>query len=249
MKKKINKVILFRLIFALSFWSTFFFFALFVPKKLQFKSLWRIFINLFLWATKIKPIYVSDFDLSKSEPIIIAPNHKCFVDTYIVLKFIKRRFSVVFNKNMTNGGNIFFKFMAWRIGMVPVDRNGLAIQRTSFKKIIKLINDDFSILMFPEGKYHFDAPVGKLMRGIAKISSETGISILPMAIYGIKNDFLYEKKTSWRNVYLKSGTLLKYADFNDDKLFLDTIKNKIEELYLELEKEYNDKILITKGNK
>ena len=235
MKKKVNKIIIVRLLTALAFWTVFFFPALFIPRKFQYKTLWPIFTNLFLFATKIKPHYCSNFNLNKNGPYILASNHRAFIDTYVITKFIRSPFSIVHKIEMTQ--NILFKLMSWKMGLISIDRNELLSQKKAISKTKKMISKNCSIILFPEGWYSLDEPVGKLKRGIAKIAKETDIEVLPMAIYGIDNNFVYEDKLSWRNVYLKAGTPIKYNDYKDEKHFLESLKTKIKELYLSLKKE------------
>ncbi|MCK4799278.1 MAG: 1-acyl-sn-glycerol-3-phosphate acyltransferase [Spirochaetes bacterium] len=235
---KINKTMIFRLICALIFWTIFFFPALFVPRRFQYKLLFPIFTKLFLFATKIRPHYCSEINLNQYSSVIYASNHKNFVDTYIVTNFLRKPFSIVLKKEMTR--NPLFKFMAWKMGLIPIDRNEAISQKNAICKIKKMASKNYSIIMFPEGWYHFDKPVGKLKRGIAKIAKETDVKVVPLAIYGILNDFIYEKKLVWKDAYLKSGKPMKYSDYDNEKLFLDALKSKIEKLYLELEHEVKE---------
>ena len=89
--------------------------------------------------------------------------------------------------------------------------------------------------MFPEGWYNFDKPVGPLKKGIAKLARETGLKVVPLAIYGIKNTFIEENKLYWKDVTINSGEPVKYSDYENDKKFLTALTKKIETLYAEIE--------------
>jgi hypothetical protein len=57
-------------------------------------------------------------------------------------------------------------------------------------------------------------------------------------LYGIEQNFLYEKKLIWRDVYVKMGEPLDFEDFNgDERLFVSTLRSKIAQLYAEIEAE------------
>ena len=60
---------------------------------------------------------------------------------------------------------------------------------------------------------------------------------MPIAIYGIANTFIYEKKLVWKDVYIKAGESINYSSYNDKKAFLTDLQSRIEKLYLEIENE------------
>jgi 1-acyl-sn-glycerol-3-phosphate acyltransferase len=233
---KANKYLIFRFIATLVFWSVFFLPAIFVPRILQYKTLWPIFCNLFLFAAKVKAYYMSpEIDLNKQGSVMYACNHKSLVDTYIIVKFLRKPFTIVFKKEMLE--NPAYRFMSWKMALVPMDRNETSGQIKAIAKIKKMISKKHSVIFFPEGYHIIDEKIAKLKRGVAKIAKETGIEVVPMAIYGIKNTFIYEK-VRMKNAYLKAGKGIKYSDYGDDEAFIAALRSKIEALYDELEKEF-----------
>jgi len=239
--EKINKFIVVRLYFVLIIWCSLFFPTVFLPGKIRFRFFWPIFSKLFLFATKLKPHHLSDFNIESFGNVIYACNHKCFVDTYFITNLLRKPFTLVFR------GSVFksklFKFMAWRAGLIPIEKSNSISTKEAFEKVRKKVDKKHSIIIFPEGWYCDDKPVGEMKRGVAKIANELNILTVPIAIYGISNDFRLEKKLLWRDVYIKAGRPIDYKDFNDETLYLDHLKSRIEELYYEIEAE------VTKGRK
>ncbi|HOV13089.1 MAG TPA: lysophospholipid acyltransferase family protein [Spirochaetota bacterium] len=238
-KKKINKIIIFRLVVAWTFWTVVFFPLLFIPRRFHYGIFWKIFSGLFLWANKIKVKYASDIDLNNlSEPVIFAANHKGYFDAYVIINLLRKPFSIVYNESMDR--NPFYKLVARKMGLVPLRRDLHYSQKDSFSKITNLIDKKYSIIMFPEGWHIIDNEIAQFKRGIAKIAKDTGVAVMPMAIYGLNDNFRYEKKLFWRTVYIKTSSPIKYNQYNDDDLFLKDLRERVAELYKSLEKEYGN---------
>jgi 1-acyl-sn-glycerol-3-phosphate acyltransferase len=136
MEKKINFYMILRFMAVLIFWTVVFFPALFIPKRFQYKTLWPIFTRLFLFAAKIRTHNCSDISLNKMGNVIFASNQKSFADTFIILDHIRKPFSIVLKEEMNR--NFLFKFMAWRMSLITVDREKTMSQVKSIFKIKKL---------------------------------------------------------------------------------------------------------------
>jgi 1-acyl-sn-glycerol-3-phosphate acyltransferase len=237
-KKKLNKLIVLRLILAWTFWTVVFFPVIFLPRRYHYKFLWKIFCSLFLWANKIRVNYCSQQDLNHiGEPVIFASNHKGYFDTYVIISLLQHPFSIVYNQAMDR--NPFYKMMARKMGLVPIKRELHYSQKDSMDKIIKLIKNKYSIIMFPEGYHIIDEGIAVFKRGIAKIALETGIKVVPMAIYGFDDNIKYEKKLIQRDIYTMSSSPMSYSDYNNENNFLEALRNKVIELYKELECKYS----------
>jgi 1-acyl-sn-glycerol-3-phosphate acyltransferase len=131
-----------------------------------------------------------------------------------------------------------YRFLSWKAQLLPVDKNNPVQQLKTINKVIKRIKEKkSSLIIFPEGIHHLEKPVGKLKKGIIKIAKETGVKIIPIAIFGIDNSFIGKQKLSWKNVYLKAGEPVIYDGLNKDENFLKNLELKITNLYLEIEDE------------
>ncbi len=238
-KKRLNKLLVFRLILAWTFWTLFFFPLLFLPRRLQYGIFWRIFSSLFLWANKVRVRYTSDIDINNlKEPVIFSPNHKAYFDAHSIARLLKKPFSIVYNATMDK--NIFYRIVARKMGMVPIKRETHFSQKNSFEKVYKLLKKRYSIIMFPEGWHIEGDEIAKFRRGIAKIAKDTKVSVMPMAIYGVDDSLRYAKKLTWKTVYIKTSAPIKYEDYNDDKLFLEDLRRRVVELYNSLKNEYKN---------
>jgi 1-acyl-sn-glycerol-3-phosphate acyltransferase len=207
-----------------------------LPRKFHFKFLYPFFNFLFLFAAKVNPHNLSNNVLKFKEPVIFTGNHKSFCDFCIMTKYIKMPFSILINGKLFK--NIFFRFIANKMLLIPVDQNNMYVKVSALEKSINLITDKkYSIILFPEGDYHFDKILGNLYNGVAKIARETRIKVIPIAIYGLNDSLIYDNKYTWKDVYIKTGDPMYYKDYNDNKFFIEELSTRIKSLYHEIESE------------
>lgn len=207
-----------------------------LPTRYLIKLLYPIFTWLFKLAPKIKVYNLSTNPIEIDEPVIYASNHKCFADFALIATFLKRPFTIMVKEEMTKIP--VFNLIAKKMKLIPVLRGNQISHLKAIEKTKRVIQKDkFSVIMFPEGVYIFDKPVGPIKQGIAKIAKDTEAKIIPIAIYGVTNSFVNEKKLVWKNAYIKAGKPLNFFDYNDFDLFTKKIEQSITELYLEIEKE------------
>jgi 1-acyl-sn-glycerol-3-phosphate acyltransferase len=205
-----------------------------IPDFLQHILLYHFLIRVFLAAGKIKVVNLSDHPAVFSYPVIYAGNHKCYADPMIVARQLKSKFTFVMASKVMQ--NFFFKIIGWRIGLISLDTRSPDHLLKSLNKISNFINRrKYSIIFFPEGEYVFGQPVGRLKKGIAKLAMETGAPVLPLAIYGIENHYVFEKRIKNQTAYIRFGTPIYYRDFPDTTAFLEELRKRIETLYYELE--------------
>lgn len=235
--KKTNKNLVFRMYAVLILWTTFFFFALFVPRKFQYKIFWPIFLKLYLFAVKLKPVYIYGEDLNKYKGVIFAINHKCFADSQMIMSLLKNPFALLYRRDVFKSP--FFKFMAWRIGFIPIEGKEMMTSKTAFDTMKKRLSKNISVLYFPEGKHITQSHLGKFNKGIAKLAKETGVDVVPVAIYGLDDRFRFEDRLIWKNAFIKGGKPINFSQYNSDELFVRSLKEKIEGLYFEMHNELN----------
>lgn len=226
------------MIAVLIFWTVVFFPAIFVPRRWQYRTLWPIFNRLFLLGCGIRARYVGKTDIKNVRGAILSVNHRSFADTFITCNFLRRPFTIIYTNKMPK--NPIFRFLTSKMGLIPLDNSNLVQQKNSLKQIVKMLNRYYSAVIFPEGKFVFDKPVGELKRGILKIAKESGAPVVPVAIYGagIEMDFLYEKTFHTKNVYIDAGEPILYSSYNDDDKFMQILTENMQNLYIGLENKY-----------
>jgi 1-acyl-sn-glycerol-3-phosphate acyltransferase len=205
-----------------------------LPKKLHFKFFAPLFNRLYLKAPKIKIYNLSKVKFWENHPAIFASNHKCFADFCFISYFLKNAFTILIRSDLMK--NVFFRFITWKMGFIPIDRMNVLSQKKALNKAKKMIaKSRYSLIMFPEGWYDFNAILGKLRRGIFKLAKEAKVNIVPVAIYGINENFIFQKKLEWKEVYIKAGDPISYSKFKKSDDFLKYLESEIKRLYYEVE--------------
>ncbi len=242
---KVNREFVFRYIVFGLFVLFVFTPTLIMPRKWLYSFFFPLFNRGYLWAAKIKVKNLSDRQTFKeSKPVIYAPIHKCYADSIILGLFLRHPFTVLMDM-VNRNNNIFFRFIAWKMGLIPMDRDfaSLMSKKNSLERCIEVIAaEKYSLIMSPEGRHYYDQIIGPLKKGIIRIARETNSSIIPVAIHNITGHFVFEEKLRWKQCYIKFGTPFSVNDFAGDREALVHLKSEMVRLYNEIDQTVNQGI-------
>lgn len=161
---------------------------LFVHKLIQIctKSL------IYIMANVPKNVDTKNLDLSK--PSIIIANHSSFLDLLITL-MLHPKIVIMVNSWVYHSPVFgwFIRYTDFLPAFVPIDQN--------IDKAKELINDGYSILVFPEGKRSVDGKIGRFHKGAFFLSKELKLDIIPIVLHGLHYTL---PKTDY---YLKSAQI------------------------------------------
>lgn len=177
---------------------------------------------------------------SLSGPLIIAANHKNYLDGIILVSALPRN-SGLFPIRFIVKRAIYFTpilhFLLWITGGIPL-KKGLSLEQ-KLSKALEVLRNKSVIAIFPEGRRVFSKELGHGRRGAAFLALKTRVPILPIGISGILGtnslNFLFRKKrivvSIGASFFLPS---VLSSDNNDDLLKgSQIIMNKIKEVYYE----------------
>jgi 1-acyl-sn-glycerol-3-phosphate acyltransferase len=120
--------------------------------------------------------------IDKSRPYIFVFNHRSFLDAPIIPMAIPQPLKALGKKELSKipvFGWIVGKFAIW------VDRTSTESRRTSVEKLIKILEKGKSVVVAPEGtRNDTDQTLLPFQKGAFRLSIETRIPILPMAVIG-----------------------------------------------------------------
>lgn len=114
----------------------------------------------------------------KNKRYIVVANHISFIDTLLgTLIPINKKFMM---------GRVFakipvFGWLCKNAGHVPVDKNDPSSTVDAVQRAVKSMSDGCSFMLFPEGK-RTKGELGKFKTGAYRISQETEVPILPIAL-------------------------------------------------------------------
>ncbi len=141
----------------------------------------------------------------KHGPVIIAANHRSFLDPFVIATMARRPMYYVAKKEL------FVKpWQAWvlnALGAFPVDRGAHDEQSVQTAKAILARGD--IVLIFPEGTRVRPGALGKAKRGVGRLALETGAPVVPVAVIGTE-----AIRRGWRirphKVRIRAGRPLRF---------------------------------------
>ncbi len=122
--------------------------------------------------------------MAPDKPYIFTSNHWFAEDFIAVLSCLDRNAFILFGSRDQVEHNPVMIF-PWLNGIVFVDRMNKASRRDSVLKMVRLLNNGTSILLFPEGTYNSSENLLclKLFPGPYTLNQETGVPVIPIAVY------------------------------------------------------------------
>ncbi len=226
--------------FFLSFFSLI---VSFIPyNKKIFKPLFHFLIQKMCWIIVFAAINVrrkefGNSNLDFSKPSIIIANHQSFVDILQMLILSPKLVLVV--KDWVYFSPIFGRLIRY-LGFITIS-DGM---ENNIENIQKLINDGYSIMIFPEGTRSETDQLGRFHKGAFLIAEKLKLDITPILLHGYgnairKNDFIIKKS-------IVSYKTLPRIVWNDDRFRIDyrcrtkEIKKYFSEELIKFSKERED---------
>ena len=118
-------------------------------------------------------------------PLVFFSNHTSHLDATIIMTSLPNRWQA---ETAVGAAKDYFFDVWWRqaftalvYGGFPIDRGGGA---TATNKARELLDDGWSLLVFPEGARSPDGHVQRFRHGTARLCIEAGIAAAPIAIRG-----------------------------------------------------------------
>jgi 1-acyl-sn-glycerol-3-phosphate acyltransferase len=144
--------------------------------------LWARFLALFSGVR----VRVSGLEnVPPDRAVIFAANHQGMSDTLIALGFLPTRFRFAIKKELFKVP--FFGWYLKKAGYFSIDRKMALSAYWTVGKIVEIIKNGESVLIFPEGSRTKTGELGKLKRGSLLAALESGAPIVPVAISGSYN--------------------------------------------------------------
>ena len=144
--------------------------------------------------------------IPKRGPVIIASNHRSFLDPFVIACMARRPMYYVAKKEIFQ----YNRLLAWALGALgafPVDRGAGDGEFIETAKAILARGD--IVLIFPEGTRTRPGALGKPKRGVGRLALETGAPVVPVAVIGTE-----AIRSGWRirphKVRIRAGRALRF---------------------------------------
>jgi len=155
--------------------------------------------RLIYWVARavLEPFFLIYFRLERkglknipsSGPVIIAANHRSFLDPFVIGTCLRRPIYFVAKKELFDkrvGG-----WLIARLGAFPVNRDSGDAEMVATAKAI--LERGGCVVIFPEGTRVRPGPLAAPRRGVARLALETGATIVPVSVSGTE-----DIRTGWR---------------------------------------------------
>jgi 1-acyl-sn-glycerol-3-phosphate acyltransferase len=113
-------------------------------------------------------------------PVILAANHRSFLDPFVIGTCVRRPVYYVAKKELFH-----HPFVGWllnALGAFPIDRGGADEEAMATARQILERGD--CVVIFPEGTRVRPGPLGSAKRGVGRLALETGAPVVPIAVIG-----------------------------------------------------------------
>jgi 1-acyl-sn-glycerol-3-phosphate acyltransferase len=138
-------------------------------------------------------------------PVIIAANHRSFLDPFVIATMVRRPMYYVAKKEI-----FAYSWVAWilnALGAFPVDRGAGDGQTIDTAKAI--LDRGEVVLIFPEGSRIRPGALAQPKRGVGRLALETGAPVVPVAVTGTE-----AVRRGWRirprKVRIRAGRALRF---------------------------------------
>ena len=143
--------------------------------------------------------------IPKEGPVIIAANHRSFLDPFVIGTMARRPMYYVAKEELFRN-----RWMGWilnALGAFPVKR-GMGDEDSIATAKAILARGDI-VLIFPEGTRTRPGSLGKPKRGVGRLALETGASVVPVAVLGTE-DIRRGWRIRPRRVTLRCGRPVRF---------------------------------------
>jgi 1-acyl-sn-glycerol-3-phosphate acyltransferase len=121
-------------------------------------------------------------------PVIFVANHSSHMDTPMILKMLPARWR---QRTAVAAAADYFYRKRWvahavslMFNTVPMARQGGGSTEEATRHVNRLLAEEWSLLVYPEGTRSRDGRIGRLRTGVAVLAAEHGLPIVPIYVTG-----------------------------------------------------------------
>ena len=121
-------------------------------------------------------------NVPRSGPVILASNHRSFIDSVFMPLCVRRRVTFVAKAEYFESWKTAWLFRA--LGMIPLDREGGSASERALVAARRVLADGGVLGIYPEGTRSRDGRLYQGHTGVARLALDTGAVVVPVAQSG-----------------------------------------------------------------
>ena len=149
-------------------------------------------------------------------PVILAANHRSFLDSLFMPLVIRRRVTFVAKAEYFDSRKTAWFFRG--VGQIPIRREGGSASERALESATEVLNGGGVFGIYPEGTRTRDGFTHKGHTGVARLAVRTGASIVPVGLVGTDECQPTDKKLPrvFRRVSVRFGTPISIHRYAED---------------------------------
>jgi 1-acyl-sn-glycerol-3-phosphate acyltransferase len=166
----------------------------------------------------------------RSGPVILAANHRSFLDSIFIPLLISRRVTFVAKAEYFDDKRVAWFFRG--VGQIPIRREGGSASERALQSATEVLQAGGVFGIYPEGTRTRDGKLHRGHTGVARLALRTGAPILPVGIIGSDEVQPIDSKLPrlFKTVTIRFGEpidLSHYAGRHDDRLVLRDVADEV----------------------
>jgi 1-acyl-sn-glycerol-3-phosphate acyltransferase len=166
----------------------------------------------------------------ESGPVILASNHRSFLDSIFIPLVIRRRVTFVAKAEYFDDKRVAWFFRG--VGQIPIRREGGSASERALASAIEVLQAGGVFGIYPEGTRTRDGKLHRGHTGVARLALRTGAPIIPVGLIGTDEVQPIDSKLPrlFKTVRIRFGEpipLDHYAGRHDDRLALRDVADEV----------------------
>ncbi len=166
----------------------------------------------------------------KHGPVILAANHRSFLDSIFLPLVVGRRVTFVAKAEYFDDPKTAWFFRA--LGQIPIRREGGSAAEGALAAATDVLESGGVFAIYPEGTRTRDGYLHRGHTGVARLALATGASVIPVGLVGTDECQPTDRKLPrlFRTVWIRFGTPLPvahYEDRADERLVLRQVTDEL----------------------
>jgi 1-acyl-sn-glycerol-3-phosphate acyltransferase len=168
--------------------------------------------------------------LPRSGPVILASNHRSFLDSIFIPLVVRRRVTFVAKAEYFDDKRVAWFFRG--VGQIPIRREGGSASERALESATEVLEAGGVFGIYPEGTRTRDGKLHRGHTGVARLALRTGAPIVPVGLIGTDEVQPIDTKLPrlFKTVRIRFGEpipLDHYAGRHDDRLALRDVADEV----------------------